>query len=227
MVEKVYDHLEKQYLVKASVYIDIALVCELAVRSPRTWHQQGGKKKMAIQVLEVSRSQFPDSTGLVDELEKLVREKKINDRPGGTLRKYTGADRIDKKCSISYIASCGSNLLSTALQKVAGSSTLVTQKDGWSRIGSLVNFISVNSQPGFEIKVGVLERGKLRCAQQLITSAIPVQLSMRLGNSRPWSSVSYTAFPVHNVTDQRDTCCARVERLTSGQTTLRRLRKMY
>ncbi len=113
-------------------------------------------------------------TDLVEELQKLAREKKVNGRTI-LIKKYASLDNIDKKCCILYIASTSSNLLSNALQKTTGRSTLIiTQKDGLGKIGSFINFVSVNGKPKFEINVSALERGKLRCTQQLMTIAIVI-----------------------------------------------------
>jgi hypothetical protein len=113
-------------------------------------------------------------TGLVQELQKLAQEKTVNGRPI-VIKRYASLEQMDRRCSILYLAYDSSNLLSSVLQKTDGSSTLViTQKDGLGRVGSLINFVSVNGKPKFEINVGALEKGKLRCAQQLMTIAIVI-----------------------------------------------------
>jgi hypothetical protein len=111
-------------------------------------------------------------TGLDKEIENLASYK---NQVGRTIvvQKINDISKLSPKCHILFIAPGSSQLLSKALQKLAGKPTLIiTNQDGLCRAGSLINFVYEEGKPRFEMNTKAVERNRLKCAQQLKAFAI-------------------------------------------------------
>jgi hypothetical protein len=92
-----------------------------------------------------------------------------------TIKAYKGVNEIEKSCHILYLGNEYSDALSNVLQKVKGSPILViTNKDGAAKFGSLINFVSEQGKPRFEMNLTAFEKSRLKYTQQLKTVAITV-----------------------------------------------------
>jgi len=108
------------------------------------------------------------------ELRKMATARTANTRKI-TIKVYKNINEIEKNCHILYLAAEHSDVLSGVLQKVKGSPMLIiTHKDGAAKFGSLINFVSENGKPRFEMNLTAFEKSRLKYTQQLKTVAITV-----------------------------------------------------
>ncbi len=108
------------------------------------------------------------------ELRKMATARSTSSRKI-IIKVYRSASEIDKSCHIVYLGAEHSDALSTILQKVKGSPTLIiTNKDGAAKFGSLINFVSEQGKPRFEMNLTAFEKSRLKYTQQLKTVAITV-----------------------------------------------------
>lgn len=111
-------------------------------------------------------------TGMENEIKAMAKKKNVNGRKINVTN-YASVDEIKENCNILVIANSSSNLLSDVLKATANQPTLiVTNKDGLGRYGSLINFVTQNDKPTFELNLSAFEKRDLNLAQQLKTIGI-------------------------------------------------------
>ncbi|WP_218127138.1 YfiR family protein [Catalinimonas alkaloidigena] len=115
---------------------------------------------------------FLGTNHLQQEVEAMAKTKTVNGRPM-RVAQYGQPGEIPEQCHMLIISPENSHQLAEVLRRTRGKPMLiVTQKDGLGKAGSLINFISIDGQPTFEVNVGALEQNQLRCAQQLLRQAV-------------------------------------------------------
>ncbi len=114
-------------------------------------------------------------TKLDEELKKMAVAKTVNGRKI-VIKKYASINEVDKKCHILFLAAESSDLLNSVIQKTRGTSTLVvTEKNGSTKFGSLINFVSDKTgKPRFEMNLGAFEKSRLKYDSKLKSVAIPI-----------------------------------------------------
>ncbi len=114
-------------------------------------------------------------TKLDSELEKMAAAKTVNGRKI-VIRKYTAITEADKKCHILFLAAESSDLLNSVIQKTKDTPTLVvTERDGATKFGSLINFVSDKTgKPRFEMNLSAFEKSRLKYDSKLKSVAIAI-----------------------------------------------------
>mgnify|MGYP002778696481 CR=1 FL=1 len=109
------------------------------------------------------------------ELSKILTSTRTTTSRKITLKVYRSIAEVNKNCHILYLDAENSDNLSTALQKVKGAPVLViTHKDGAARFGSLINFVTENGKPRFEMNLSAFEKNGLKYTQTLKAASIPL-----------------------------------------------------
>lgn len=102
-----------------------------------------------------------------------------------TATKTVGAQKIEvkvfnsvadiKKCHILYIPAESSASLSAVIAKIKGFSTLlITEKDGYAKQGSVINFVVQSQKQRFELSKNNAEKFDLKVSSSLESLAIKV-----------------------------------------------------
>jgi hypothetical protein len=111
-------------------------------------------------------------TKLTNELQRMAKLKTVGGRKI-QIKKYSSMNEFtDAHILVLPIGS--SDLLSQAIRKAGKDCLIVTQKEGLARLGSYINFVSVNGKPRFELNNGAISRSELRVANQLKAIAIQI-----------------------------------------------------
>jgi hypothetical protein len=107
---------------------------------------------------------------LLSELNKLASQKTSGNQKF-IIKNFKSVDEIDK-CNILYIPDGSNNLLTEALKKLHGTSTLlITESEGDAKKGSAINFIWKDSKQAFELNKSNAEKNHLIVSSSLKTLA--------------------------------------------------------
>lgn len=117
---------------------------------------------------------FGSNTPMLTELNNMAKAKKVGTQTI-EIRNTTSLEGIGK-CHILYIAPDVLIPLADIIAKLKGKSTLiVTEKPGFAKQGSAINFIVVESRQKFELNQGNAEKYNLKVSSSLVALAIPVE----------------------------------------------------
>ncbi len=101
------------------------------------------------------------------ELQAMAETKKANGQQI-VIRYFSTPAEITSDCHIIYISYENSNYLSDVLIKTQKTPVLVvTAKEGLGKVGSPVNFVTVDGKTSFELNTDAIEKRSLKFAQQL------------------------------------------------------------
>lgn len=111
-------------------------------------------------------------TPMMGELEKIAREKKVEDRRI-VIHQFKSAGEVSELCHILYLAPNASGQFDEVQKKTRYLSTLVvTHKDGLGQNGSQINFVKHEGKPRFELNEEMMVKKQLRYAVALKSIAI-------------------------------------------------------
>lgn len=109
-----------------------------------------------------------------DELLSMSEQKQVNGRSMKVVQ-VNSLDEISQPIHMLYIPSDESPHLGDALQLTRNEPTLIiTNKEGMGRVGSMINFVTKNGRPTFEMNISALDQRNLVFEQQLKTIAIVI-----------------------------------------------------
>jgi hypothetical protein len=132
------------------------------------WPPNTSREKFIIGVLENKTSE------ITMELKEMARTRQVNGQEL-VIKEYRSVQAIEKDCHILYVPFEGSNMLSDVLVKTQDQAVLViSNKEGLGKVGSPVNFVTVNGKPSFELNEDALKKRSLKFAQQLKAIAIMI-----------------------------------------------------
>ncbi|MCA6363920.1 MAG: YfiR family protein [Bacteroidetes bacterium] len=117
---------------------------------------------------------FGSNTPLVAELNNLAKTKTVGTQKI-EIRNTTSLDAIGNS-HILFV--CGDNPtpLSEILTKIKGKNVLlVTEKPGYARLGSAINFVVVQNKQKFELNKANAEKYNLKVSTTLVQLGIPVE----------------------------------------------------
>jgi hypothetical protein len=108
--------------------------------------------------------------GLLQELEKLAKEKKMNNRPI-EVKLFESADRLPKS-DIIVVGTRDLETLQGVARKTKGEHTLiVSQAEDFARKGAMINFFIEDERLRFEINLGAVKKADLQISSQLLNLA--------------------------------------------------------
>jgi hypothetical protein len=132
------------------------------------WPPNISREEFIIGVVESKTSE------ITVELKDMARTRQVNGQKL-IIKEYRSVQAIDKGCHILYVPFESSNMLSEVLVKTQDQAVLViSNKEGLGKVGSPVNFITVNGKPSFELNEDALKKRSLKFAQQLKAIAIMI-----------------------------------------------------
>jgi hypothetical protein len=106
------------------------------------------------------------------ELEAMAQARKANGQ-NITILQFDSPQDIRLDCHILFVPYASSNSLNEILMKTQKLPILVVSaKEGLGKVGSPVNFITVNGKPSFELNVDAVEKRNLKYIQQLKAIAV-------------------------------------------------------
>ena len=113
-----------------------------------------------------------DNAKVSREIESFFSGKTINSRKV-VIKNFTAIDQISY-CNILFLPAGNKNNLAQVLQKVGLQPTLVvTEKEGWGKQGSVINFIiSEEGKFMFELNQAAAQKYKLKIASEITGKAI-------------------------------------------------------
>ena len=130
------------------------------------WPPNTNREEFIIGVLESKTSE------ITKELKEMARTRQVNGQQL-VIKEYRSAQDISTDCHIIYLPFESSNMLSDVLVKTQEQPVLViSNKEGLGKVGSPVNFVTVNGKPSFELNEDALKKRSLKFAQQLKSIAI-------------------------------------------------------
>ncbi len=107
---------------------------------------------------------------LLSELNKLATQKTSGNQKF-VIKNFKSVEEIDK-CNILYIPEGSNNMLTEALKKLHGTSTLlITESEGDAKKGAAINFIWKDSKQAFELNKANAEKNHLTVSSSLKTLA--------------------------------------------------------
>lgn len=132
------------------------------------WPPNSSREEFIIGVLENKTSE------ITVELKEMARIRQINGQKL-IIKEYHSVQAIEKDCHILYVPFENSNTLSEVLVKTQDQAVLViSNKEGLGKVGSPINFVTVNGKPSFELNEDALKKRSLKFAQQLKAIAIMI-----------------------------------------------------
>ena len=132
------------------------------------WPQNTNRDEFVIGILEEKSSEITKA------LKEMASTRQVNGQKI-VVREYRSLQNIDLDCHILYVPFESSNLLSDVLVKTQSRPILViSAKEGLGKVGSPVNFVTVNGKPCFELNEDALKKRVLKFAQQLKAIAITI-----------------------------------------------------
>lgn len=127
------------------------------------WPQSSNQENFIIGVLGNKGM----SADISIELKALAQERKANGQEI-IIKHFDTPQNISLDCHILYLPYESSNVLSEVLMKTQDHPILViTAKEGLGKVGSPVNFITVNGKVAFELNEDAVEKRHLKFTQQL------------------------------------------------------------
>ncbi len=113
------------------------------------------------------------------DLERFVRDKRINDHPL-TMRECRTLEEA-KKCHIVFISSSEKKRLQEILKALQGANVLtVSETEGFTENGGIVNFVSEGKKIRFQINDGSAKSAGLKISSKLLSLASPRRASADL-----------------------------------------------
>lgn len=132
------------------------------------WPSNANREEFVIGILEEKSSEITKA------LQEMASTRQVNGQKIA-VREYHSLQNIDLDCHILYVPYESSNLLSDVLVKTQSHPILViSAKEGLGKVGSPVNFVTVNGKPCFELNEDALKKRALKFAQQLKAIAIVI-----------------------------------------------------
>jgi hypothetical protein len=117
---------------------------------------------------------YGTNAAMLSELNTMAKTKTVGAQKI-EIRNTTTLDGIGK-CNILYVTPDVSTPLADILAKIKGKSTLlVTEKAGFAKQGSAINFVVVDNRQKFELNKANAEKNNLKVSAQLVTLSIPVE----------------------------------------------------
>lgn len=117
---------------------------------------------------------YGNNPAMLAELNTMAKTKTVGAQKI-EIRNTTSLDGIGKS-NILYVTPDVTTPLADILAKIKGKSTLlVTEKPGFAKQGSAINFIVVESRQKFELNKANAEKYNLKVSAQLVTLSIPVE----------------------------------------------------
>lgn len=132
------------------------------------WPSNANHSKFTIGILEEKSSEITKA------LKEMAEKQQVNGQEI-VIKEYSSLQNIDLNCHILFIPFESSNSLSDILIKTQSHPILViSAKEGLGKVGSPVNFVTVNGKPSFELNADALKKRDLKFAQQLKAIAIMI-----------------------------------------------------
>jgi hypothetical protein len=117
---------------------------------------------------------YGTNAAMLAELNTMAKTKTVGAQKI-EIRNTTTLDGIGK-CNILYVTPDVSTPISDIVAKIKGKSTLlVTEKAGFAKQGSAINFVVVDNRQKFELNKANAEKYNLKVSAQLVTLSIPVE----------------------------------------------------
>lgn len=127
------------------------------------WPQSNNQESFVIGVLGKEGM----SADISRELKALAQDKKANGQEI-IIKNFDTPRDISLDCHILYLPFESSNYLSDVLLKTqAHPMLIITAKEGLGKVGSPVNFITIDGKVAFELNEDAVEKRSLKFAQQL------------------------------------------------------------
>ncbi len=117
---------------------------------------------------------YGTNAAMLNELNTMAKTKTVGAQKI-EIRNTTTLDGIGK-CNILYVTPDVTTPISDIIAKIKGKSTLlVTEKAGFAKQGSAINFVVVDNRQKFELNKANAEKYNLKVSAQLVTLSIPVE----------------------------------------------------
>lgn len=117
---------------------------------------------------------YGTNAAMLAELNTMAKTKTVGAQKI-EIRNTTTLDGIGK-CNILYVTPDVATPLSDIVAKIKGKSTLlITEKPGFAKQGSAINFVVVENRQKFELNKANAEKYSLKVSAQLVTLSIPVE----------------------------------------------------
>lgn len=112
-------------------------------------------------------------SSLTNELTTMSSSKTVGSQKF-EIKEFETLDAVNK-CHILFVPADNGVALTKVINKIKDNSTLlITEKEGYARMGASINFVYVNNKQKFELNKTTAEKHDLKVSSQLETLAIKV-----------------------------------------------------